>query len=65
MADQTEPRWFKSSYSGAPNNECVECARASRYILARDSKVPGGPQVAFFSTTWATFIETLRANGLS
>ncbi|RMI46705.1 DUF397 domain-containing protein [Streptomyces triticirhizae] len=61
MADQAEPQWFKSSYSGAPNSECVECATAGQNVLARDSKQPGGPRVAFSPAAWSTFAEALRA----
>ncbi|MEE4594096.1 DUF397 domain-containing protein [Streptomyces sp. DSM 41524] len=34
--------WFKSSYSGAGNTECVEAAFRSGSTVVRDSKDPGG-----------------------
>ncbi|MGW6605416.1 DUF397 domain-containing protein [Streptomyces sp. NPDC055036] len=56
--------WFKSSYSGAPNNECVECALTRRTVLVRDSKTPGAAHCAFSAETWAQFIGAVNSSRL-
>lgn len=65
MADQPQPEWFKSSYSNAPNNECVECAKnLPRRVLIRDSKEPDGPYFAFSHEAWANFTNAVRTSTL-
>ncbi|MEV7869193.1 DUF397 domain-containing protein [Streptomyces sp. NPDC088124] len=55
-----DPVWFKSSYSGAPNNECVECARSEQSILIRDSKDPGRGLATFSVSAWRKFTTALH-----
>lgn len=63
MSDQTAPQWFKSSYSGSPNNECVECSTStSALVLVRDSKSKSGPACAFGRPAWAAFLGFLRSS---
>ncbi|WP_105968426.1 DUF397 domain-containing protein [Streptomyces geranii] len=64
MAEQPQPEWFKSSYSNAPNNECVECANLSQSVLVRDSKEPDGPYFSVSHATWADFSEAVRTSTL-
>ncbi len=52
----TELAWFKSSYSGSSNNECVEVAVEPRTIHVRDSKNRQGPALAFSAEAWAAFV---------
>jgi hypothetical protein len=52
----SEPRWFKSSYSGANTTECVECAYVAKGALIRDSKSTVGPVVAVGHEAWSRFV---------
>ncbi|MER6530077.1 DUF397 domain-containing protein [Streptomyces sp. NPDC001508] len=56
-----EPQWFKSSYSGTPDNECVEVAEMPKGPWVRDSKRPEGPHAFFSRAAWATFTESIRS----
>ncbi|MFC9487941.1 DUF397 domain-containing protein [Streptomyces hydrogenans] len=53
MEDQLE--YFTSSYSGSPNNECVECAFAGDGLRVRDSKRPDGGTLSLGHDAWAAF----------
>ncbi|MFM9760773.1 DUF397 domain-containing protein [Streptomyces scabiei] len=64
MAEQPQPEWFKSSYSNAPNNECVECANLPQNVLVRDSKEPDGPYFSFSREAWADFTDAIRTSTL-
>ncbi|MFH9082865.1 DUF397 domain-containing protein [Streptomyces sp. NPDC017673] len=55
----TEPRWFKSSYSGGNTTECVECAYVSNGISVRDSKCANGPVIAVPANAWLFFVASL------
>ncbi|MEV0036245.1 DUF397 domain-containing protein [Streptomyces sp. NPDC050804] len=48
--------WFKSSYSGSNDNDCVEVASTPHTILVRDSKNPHRPHLALTPTAWADFV---------
>ncbi len=55
--DSSELEWFKSSYSDGPDgNSCVEIALAPSAVHVRDSKNPGGPQLALAPEAWAGFV---------
>lgn len=51
--------WFKSSYSGSPNNECVECAVTASDLRVRDSKQPDDGEVHFRHDAWTVFTAAL------
>lgn len=53
--------WFKSSYSGNEDGDCVEVAIASTEatVHVRDSKNRNGAQLAFESSSWAEFIDKM------
>ncbi|MFG2835979.1 DUF397 domain-containing protein [Streptomyces zaomyceticus] len=53
MEDQLE--YFTSSYSGSPNNECVECAFASNGLRVRDSKRPDDGTISVGPEAWEAF----------
>ncbi|MEU9564063.1 DUF397 domain-containing protein [Streptomyces sp. NPDC048161] len=59
MSDQPHPKWFKSSYSGSPNNECVECAML-HLVLVRDSKDADGPNLGVSRAAWQDFTGAVR-----
>ncbi|MFF2063640.1 DUF397 domain-containing protein [Streptomyces sp. NPDC058200] len=52
----SEPKWFKSSYSGSDNNDCVEVAAALGTVLVRDSKNVQCPHLGFTPDAWAEFV---------
>ncbi|MEU9965245.1 DUF397 domain-containing protein [Streptomyces samsunensis] len=52
--------WFKSSYSGAGNTECVEVAFRPGSSAVRDSKDPGGPVIGVSHRAWANFVMAVR-----
>ncbi|MGW6744996.1 DUF397 domain-containing protein [Streptomyces sp. NPDC055025] len=58
------PNWFKSTYSGAPNNECLECAHMTQTILVRDSKKHDGHFVTFSARAWARFTRAAAGTDL-
>jgi hypothetical protein len=60
--ETSEPDWFKSSYSGSNNNDCVEVAAIPGTVRVRDSKAPQGPQLVFTPDAWLTFLSG-TANG--
>ena len=48
--------WFKSSYSGGNETECVEVAMTDADVLIRDSKHADGPRLLVSSAAWSRFI---------
>ncbi|MGW7411405.1 DUF397 domain-containing protein [Streptomyces sp. NPDC054863] len=56
--------WFKSSYSGGANTECVEVADLQAGAAVRDSKEAEGPMITVGSGSWLQFIGALRSNSL-
>lgn len=64
MAQGFQPRWFKSSYSGSPNDECVECAIIPGHVLVRDSTDPEGASLTFSRDAWTEFTGFVRARNL-
>ncbi|WP_351232863.1 DUF397 domain-containing protein [Streptomyces sp. NPDC002133] len=58
---RVELRWFKSSYSGANETECVEAARVPEGTAIRDSKDPLGPRLAFTTRAWRDFASAVGA----
>ncbi len=57
--------WFKSSYSGGNETECVEVAALASRIAVRDSKVPGGSCIAVRHDAWAGFVRAVQCGELS
>jgi hypothetical protein len=54
--------WFKSSYSGGDQGECLEVSGSYAGIPVRDSKAPRGPAIVFSADGWAAFV-TAVADG--
>jgi hypothetical protein len=48
--------WFKSSYSGANETECLEAALLPGCTAVRDSKDRTGARLSFSRAAWAGFI---------
>ncbi|MFD6249857.1 DUF397 domain-containing protein [Streptomyces roseolus] len=61
VEDQLE--YFTSSYSGSPNNECVECAFAGDGLRVRDSKRPDGGTLRVGPEAWAAFTAAVVDQG--
>ncbi|MFI7324000.1 DUF397 domain-containing protein [Streptomyces rubiginosohelvolus] len=57
--------WFKSSYSGGSNGECLEVARGHAAVPVRDSKAAHGPAVVFSADGWSSFVTALKNGRLS
>uniref|UniRef100_UPI003F4935F2 DUF397 domain-containing protein n=1 Tax=Streptomyces sp. CA-136453 TaxID=3240050 RepID=UPI003F4935F2 len=60
-----EGAWFKSSYSGAEGNSCIEIAPLTSGVGIRDSKDKGGPALVVSDTTWHAFIRPMRAGQIN
>jgi hypothetical protein len=52
--------WFKSTYSGAANDNCVEVRLTPRRVRVRDSKSPTLTELSLPLTTWTTFLTAQR-----
>ncbi|MDT0545723.1 MULTISPECIES: DUF397 domain-containing protein [Streptomyces] len=52
--------WFKSSYSGPSNGDCLEVACDHAAIPVRDSKNPHGPALAFEPSAWSAFLSAVK-----
>ncbi|MFE3220020.1 DUF397 domain-containing protein [Streptomyces antimycoticus] len=53
--------WFKSSYSGAGNTECLEAAFLDgERTSVRDSKFPDGPVIGVSHRAWVDFVGAVR-----
>lgn len=48
--------WFKSSYSGNDEPDCVEVAITPATIHVRDSKRPDGPRLTVPPALWTAFV---------
>ncbi|RRQ79461.1 DUF397 domain-containing protein [Streptomyces griseofuscus] len=52
--------WFKSSYSGGTNDNCVEIASGHTVVPVRDSKDSRGPALLFSVDSWAAFVGAVK-----
>lgn len=57
--------WYKSSYSGGDQGDCLEAARGHARIPVRDSKATTGPAVLFSAPGWAAFVGAVKDGSLS
>jgi hypothetical protein len=48
--------WRKSSFSGPPQNDCVEVALAPTVVGLRDSKNPDAGHLVFDRSAWQAFL---------
>ncbi|MEH0423552.1 DUF397 domain-containing protein [Streptomyces sp. B21-083] len=55
--------WFKSSYSGGSQGECLEVARGHAGVPVRDSKAVAGPALVFSVRGWAAFVGAVKDGG--
>ncbi|MFJ8076169.1 DUF397 domain-containing protein [Streptomyces sp. NPDC096176] len=55
MSTTDELSWFKSSYSGSENDNCVEVALRPEAVHIRDSKDTGISPLVVTPAAWAAF----------
>ncbi|WP_327315193.1 DUF397 domain-containing protein [Streptomyces sp. NBC_01235] len=56
--------WYKSSYSGGNQGECLEVARGHVRVPVRDSKAVSGPVVVFSGRGWSEFVGAVKVGSL-
>ncbi|MFE7352672.1 DUF397 domain-containing protein [Streptomyces sp. NPDC057543] len=52
--------WFKSSYSGGGQGDCLEVAAGYVTVPVRDSKTPDGPALVFSADGWSSFVSAVK-----
>ncbi|GAU70495.1 hypothetical protein SSP35_19_01330 [Streptomyces sp. NBRC 110611] len=56
--------WIKSTYSGGEGGQCIEwaptAAAATGEVPVRDSKCPHGPALAFPTSSWSSFVTSVK-----
>ncbi|MFF2407186.1 DUF397 domain-containing protein [Streptomyces sp. NPDC058092] len=57
--------WFKSSYSGGDQGECLEVADGYANIPVRDSKTPSGPALVFSADGWSSFVSAVKDDSIN
>ncbi|WP_433397812.1 DUF397 domain-containing protein [Streptomyces sp. CA-146814] len=57
--------WFKSSYSGGGQGECLEVARGHATVPVRDSKAANGPALMFSTQDWTRFVTAVKHGELA
>jgi hypothetical protein len=60
MTDLAKAQWFKSSFSGGNDDNCVEVAFLGPDIAVRDSKDPSGPALIYSIEEWTAFMSGVR-----
>ncbi|MER6633284.1 DUF397 domain-containing protein [Streptomyces sp. NPDC000987] len=64
MSTTDELSWFKSSYSGSENDNCVEVAVRPGAVRIRDSKDKGIRPLVVAPTAWAAFTALAAGSSL-
>ncbi|WP_030236814.1 MULTISPECIES: DUF397 domain-containing protein [unclassified Streptomyces] len=52
--------WYKSSYSGGSQAECLEVAPGPTTVPVRDSKTATGPALLFSTHGWTAFVSAVK-----
>ncbi|QWB25452.1 MULTISPECIES: DUF397 domain-containing protein [Streptomyces] len=60
MISSERTGWFKSSYSGGSQADCLEVAHGHPDIPVRDSKSTPGPTLTFSATGWTAFVTAIK-----
>jgi hypothetical protein len=60
--DMSGTAWRKSSYSSSNGGACIEVATTPQTIAVRDSKNPGGGNLAFAHDRWLAFTRRTKAH---
>jgi hypothetical protein len=62
-AERSFNGWYKSSYSGANQGECLEVASGYAVVPVRDSKAaPTGPTIVFTAGGWTSFVSAVKGD---
>ncbi|MEU8137157.1 DUF397 domain-containing protein [Streptodolium elevatio] len=56
----SEPRWFKSTYTGPEGGNCVETAGLSDSVGVRDSKERARGYLAISPAAWSALTESIK-----
>lgn len=56
--------WYKSSYSGGTNDDCLEITCGHAVIPVRDSKNTTGPTLTFSTDGWTSFVTAIKQGHL-
>lgn len=56
--------WFKSSYSGGDQADCLEVASGYSTVPVRDSKAANGPALVFSTAGWSSFVDAVKSGDL-
>ncbi|MER7897029.1 DUF397 domain-containing protein [Streptomyces sp. NPDC096046] len=57
--------WYKSSYSGGDQGECLEVAPGHPDVPVRDSKAAHGPALVFSRSGWTAFVTAVKDGHLT
>ncbi|GGY17940.1 DUF397 domain-containing protein [Streptomyces djakartensis] len=60
MISSEHTGWFKSSYSGGSQAECLEVAPGPTTVPVRDSKTTDGPALLFSAGGWTAFLTAVK-----
>ncbi|WP_330339848.1 DUF397 domain-containing protein [Streptomyces sp. NBC_00557] len=52
--------WYKSSYSGGDQGECLEVACGHAVVPVRDSKDTAKPALIFSAAGWTSFVSAVK-----
>lgn len=55
--------WFRSSYSGGGNDQCVECRLIGTTAGVRDSKSPQTGELWVPGVAWVAFVSFVSEGG--
>ena len=58
--DSSITGWYKSSYSGGDQGECLEVAPNHPDVPVRDSKTATGPILVFSTDGWTAFVTAVK-----
>ncbi|MFF3360804.1 MULTISPECIES: DUF397 domain-containing protein [Streptomyces] len=57
--------WYKSSYSGGGQSNCLEVTPGHTTVPVRDSKNASGPALLFSPSGWASFVGAVKGGRLA
>ncbi|MGQ0775729.1 MAG: DUF397 domain-containing protein [Pseudonocardiales bacterium] len=60
MSGTTHDGWFKSSYSSADSDNCIELRISAGHVGVRDSKNPDGAILNLSRDKWQAFIRGVK-----
>jgi hypothetical protein len=61
----TLSQWYRSSYSGGDQGECLEVARGYHVVPVRESKTAHGPAMVASTASWSAFVEAVGSGSLN